>query len=631
MHETPRRVGHSSRPRRTWVGPWVAGSLLLGTSAWAAKPSPTPSPPPPSPPYPTETRSAPNVMFLLDNNESMQDFPPGQELPEDFTPGFSPPLQTTQPGKYGWSGNEGDFVNTGCSDPRLLAAMAWFDKNSLDPSRNGSIPFDADSEFGASTFFKKDRFYQARGRRVAWQVEDFPYSLGAYFNALNDRQDAFSACYEVVGWNGDHYYYASQEVMNECQTCLNTRGWWRGPRISSRTTAPFNDSDFPESKAIQRGESPPDPRYAYRKWVVSGGVLNVRAPQFVVARKVLKDVIASAPNVRMGVATFGDDHGWFDPVNVLEGLRPSCAKSSPTLDETELNRSLLRSAVNQVRFGNYERSAGEALFSLGGYFSSQRQDTRWEQWFTNTSFPGDYWPGLGSMTLDNPDTGQSGMGYASRVPDEWLKGPQATPSGQWRYGQPWEESSNNSRLSYRSVCEANQVSAVILVTNGAPRSDNSVPITRMMDLLKANGARHPDGSLVTFNPTNPLTNPNSGGINYCDAFFTTDPVTGQPRQGTRADCDYTAYNWPHGVAVGNKNFMDDVSFFLSHMDLRGDLPGTQSVRTHVVGYGSNHPLMLRSMALAGEGQYYPAQTGHELRNSVLDILGGLQPSDTTTR
>ena len=629
MEETKRRVSYSSRQRSTLGGLLITGSLvLLGPPAWAAKPGAPPAPPPP-PPFPTETRLPPNVMFLLDNNESMQDFPRGQELPEDFTPGWYP-APHTNPGRRGYVGGpHGDFVNTGCSDPALVAAMSWFDKDSQDPTRNGQHPYDSDTAL-ASPFFEKDQFYQARGRRIAWQMEDYPFSLSSTFGALQTWGDAFHACYVNVGYDYNNYYFTSTggspELMDECQTCLATKGWWRGPRITATTSDAYNDSDFPPKTHVT-GEPPPDPRSAYRKWVVSGGVLNLRPPQFVVARKVLKDVITAAPNVRMGVATFGPDHGWFDPALVLEGLRPSCSRSSPTLDETELNRALLRSAVNQVNFSNNERSAGEALFALGGYFSSQRQDARWAQWFTNDFDPAPYWPGRGSMTINNPDTGQVGYGYASRFPDEWLKPMEWTGTAA-RAGQPFEESLDNARLPYRSVCQAEQANAVILITNGAPRYDNSVPITRMMSLLVDNGARHPDGSLVYFDPSNPLTNTNPGGINYCDAFLTTDLVTGQPRQGTQADCDYTAYNWPHGMAQGNKNFMDDVSFFLSHMDLRDDLPGHQSVRTSIVGYGTQH-LMLQSMALAGQGQFHSVTSERQLRNAVLDILGGLQPSDPT--
>jgi len=133
--------------------------------------------------------------------------------------------------------------------------------------------------------------------------------------------------------------------------------------------------------------------------------------------------------------------------------------------------------------------------------------------------------------------------------------------------------------------------------------------SKMMDILESNGARHPDGSLLMFDPSDPATNPNVGGVNYCDLVGS-----------TKAACDYTAYNWPTGLAVGNKNFMDDVAFFLANTDLRGDMPGKQTVRTFVVGYGDSSP-MLKSIALAGRGSFFRADQPGALRDVILFSLG----------
>ncbi|MCY1076709.1 hypothetical protein [Archangium lansingense] len=48
----------------------------------------------------------------------------------------------------------------------------------------------------------------------------------------------------------------------------------------------------------------------------------------------------------------------------------------------------------------------------------------------------------------------------------------------------------------------------------------------MMDILKANGARRPDGLLLTFDPANPETDTAVGGVNYCDQFVKVDLLTG---------------------------------------------------------------------------------------------------------
>ncbi|WP_146210091.1 hypothetical protein [Vitiosangium sp. GDMCC 1.1324] len=526
----------------------------------------------------------------------MQDFP--QYLPEAFTPGYYPSPASPALGELGYDGDYGHFINTGCSDPALVSAMSWFDKNSTDTAKNGSVIYDNDPDFGPTPFFEPNKFYHSRGRRIAWQVSEYPYSLSASFTALDGATDTLTACFQEVGWSGAYWNSA---VMNECQTCLATKGWWRGPMVSAKTQPGFNGPQ-------QVPGEPPLPPEAYRKWVVSGRVLNVRPPKFVVARKALKDAIATASNVRMGVATFGKDHGWYDPPQLLSAMRPSCDKSSPTIDEAALNRPALKSAVNQVLFRNNERSIGEALFGLGGYFSSQVVDNKWANWFNQPLNPGWGWPGAyNGGTSDNPYTGQQGSTWGMDS-QEWLKQPYTDPStGEVRPGQPWEGTGFD-----KSVCSDSQTNAVVVVTAGKPRYDNTVPITKMMDILVANGARHPNGALLTFDPSNPATNPNPGGVNYCHLFG-----------NSQEDCDYSDYNWPTGLARTNKNFMDDVAFFLSHTDLRGDMPGSQTVRTFVVDYGENSA-MLQSIALAGKGRFYRATQPAALRDALSFALGEIR-------
>ncbi|QRK07882.1 hypothetical protein JQX13_49275 [Archangium violaceum] len=553
-------------------------------------------------PFESHADSPPGVMFLLDNHESMQDYP--EYLPEAFTPGYEPPATpATRPGDRGGTGSGGLALNTGCDDPALVAAMSWFDKDSPDPAKNGSVIYDSDADL-ASPFFDPNRFYHSRGRRINFVVEESPATLYPDFESMASSSNTLTACYSSVGWDFNDYPYMATQIMDDCVRCLTTRGWWRGPIVT--------DALKPYQGPNQKPGEAPLPPEAFRKWVVSGRVLNVRPPKFVIARKALKDAIAAASNVRMGVATFGKDHGWYDPPELLASVRPSCDKSSPNIDEVALDRPLLMKAVNKTEFRNNERSTGEALFGLGGYFSSQGVDGKWANWFNQPINPGWGWPGCCSGgTSDNPYTGESGQNWGG-ASDEWIKPKSVDPAtGYYRPGQPWEGSGTD-----RSVCSESQANAVIVVTGGRPHSDNSVPITRMMDILVADGARHADGSLLTFDPSNPQTNPNPGGVNYCHLFGSTQQA-----------CDYTDYNWPTGLATTNKNFMDDVAFFLSHADLRGDMPGNQSVRTFVVGYGDSSP-MLQSISLAGKGQFFRADQPGELRDALLNALGEVSAGST---
>ncbi|OJT23141.1 hypothetical protein BO221_19910 [Archangium sp. Cb G35] len=562
-----------------------------------------------------------NIMFLLDNHESMQDFP--QYLPEAFTPGYYPAPANPGLGDLGGEGPAGLATNTGCSDPALVSAMGWFDKNSPEPQLNGSIPIDSDPAFydqnQTPQFFDPNRFYASRGNRLSSAADGtYPSTVSSNFDLTLSYADAFSACYAQLGWQ---YEYYQKPLAEDCQTCLATKGWWRGPVVTPTTL-------YWLAGPIQRMDQPPLPPEAYRKWVVSGRVLNVRPPRFVGARKAIKDVIDVVSNARMGVATLGSgNYEWFDPPEILEPMRPACDLSRPTVNEAALNRPALKQAVNRTQFRNPERSTGEALFGLGGYFSSQRVDDKWSNWFQQPINPGYFgWPGCcNGGTYDDPYTGKPGAPWAARS-DEWLQPPSVNPyTGWWLPGQPWEGQEPNQK----SICSYSQVNAIILVTGGTPSQENSVPITRMMELLEASWARHPDGDLLEFDPSDPQHNPNVGGVNYCDQFLRDGNYPNPGVPFTKADCDYTAYNWPHGLGVGNKNFMDDVAFFLSRMDLRDDLPGNQTLRTHVFGYGDSSP-MLRSMAMAGRGMFYRSNSAAELRSILVALMGPAPDSDSST-
>jgi type IV pilus assembly protein PilY1 len=262
-----------------------------------------------------------------------------------------------------------------------------------------------------------------------------------------------------------------------------------------------------------------------------------------------------------------------------------------------------------VQFRHYERPIGEAIFGIGGYFSSQLVDGRWRTWFQQPIMPPYGWPGATTGgTITNPyNSGQPGSGWGHQS-DEWLKGMQF-----------WEGTGQYEK----SICFSCQVNSVIVLTDGVPMFDNSVPVTKMMQLMVAAGAKHPDGTPVTFDPSSPSTNPNPGGINYCDKFEKAPGV-----MATKADCDYTYYNWPTGHAATNKNFMDDVAFFLANSDLRGDLPGNQSMRTYTIGYGDNS-VMLQSISLAGKGAFYRVNNPTEMRDAIKAVLGDVKQVSTS--
>lgn len=501
----------------------------------------------------------PAAIFLLGNNASMQDF--HSPLPE---PESIPTV-------------------TGCDDATLRASMSWFNPQSSDARLNGSRPVDPDPAVSTGGgFFDPSRYYLSYGTRLPLQRvvngdqgdSSTQYTVLRDFHGTEGSTTPEAACGR---WPGDSAKQAA------CAACLRTVGWYRGDKDNG----------------------------GRRRWVLSGRVLNVRPPKFVIARKVLKDVINTVPDLRMGVATFSHSDDLFDPAWLLRPLRPSCDKSWPTFSEADLQRSGLVTAVNAVEFVNSERSIGESLYSLGAYFSSQKQDNVWANWFTNPIGATAGYPGGPDGTRDDADG--RGKSWAQKQFDfTHLGGTYVDPL-------PLEEGGEQ-----KSVCAACQANAVIVLSDGRPDNDNTVPVYKMLQLLVAAGARHPDGTPLTFNPG---VDGNPGGINYCDRYG-----------ATKVDCDYFVDNdgdgldddlsGPKGGDTDNRNFMDDVAFFLANTDLRGDMEGVQSVRTYTIGYGDNSP-MLRSMARAGGGHFYRADDPGQLRDALMTAIGDLRETATS--
>ncbi|HZI14855.1 MAG TPA: hypothetical protein VE153_31085 [Myxococcus sp.] len=506
----------------------------------------------------------PSAIFLLGNNASMQDF--HTPLPE--------PESADSPNA------------NGCVDSR----MDWFDPQSSDPKRNGSRVFDPDPELGSGRgFFDPDRYYLSFGTRLPLQR-----IVTGGENDYGDHPATWTVQNDFRGTTGSttpelaclRYWPTDSARVAACGTCLRTKGWYRG------TTRNFGGT-------------------VQRMWVVSGRVLNVRPPKFVTARKVLKDVIRTVPELRMGVATFSHSTDLFDPAWLLRPLAPSCDRSWPLFSEEALRRDELVTAVNGVKFMNSERSIGESLYSLGAYFSSQRGENTWAEWFTNPIGATAGYPGGPGGTRDDAD-GRGNSWAHNRFDFTHLGGTYVDPL-------PLEGSDDN-----KSVCAACQTSAVIVLSDGQPDNDNTVPVYKMLQLLVGAGARHPDGTPLTFNPGQ---DGNPGGVNYCDRFGSTKEACDYFRDtnGDGLDDDRSG---PKGGDTHNRNYMDDVAFFLANMDLREDLTGQQSVRTYTIGYGDNSP-MLQSMAYAGGGRFYRADEPGQLRDALMTAIGDLRERSTS--
>lgn len=76
-------------------------------------------------------------------------------------------------------------------------------------------------------------------------------------------------------------------------------------------------------------------------------------------------------------------------------------------------------------------------------------------------------------------------------------------------------------------------------------------------------------------------------------------------------------------SCGCSSYLDDVTWYLAHTDLRPDLPGAQNVRTSVVGFLVDHPL-LASAAVQGGGDYVAAMDPQGLSDGMAAALAGIR-------
>ncbi len=77
----------------------------------------------------------------------------------------------------------------------------------------------------------------------------------------------------------------------------------------------------------------------------------------------------------------------------------------------------------------------------------------------------------------------------------------------------------------------------------------------------------------------------------------------------------TSIGAPYPNSNDCSDHMDDIAYYLSHTDLRPDLPDDQNVYTYVIGYHMDAQLLVDTAA-NGNGVYYTARNANELRYSL---------------
>jgi type IV pilus assembly protein PilY1 len=351
----------------------------------------------------------------------------------------------------------------------------------------------------------------------------------------------------------------------ECQTCLDTAGYYL-----FRTTGGTNRQAF------------------------KGSFLNGYPPKFVVARKVVKDLMWIDPaipdqtaSVRFGLTIFtnggsgsrtnglqAQDGGILvvplgpNCDNAVAGFQPANTTVSAAYQAT---RQAIINAVNDPVLIDFNGMTplGETLFNMGQYFSDTRGSVAW------------------------PTTGSTGPVY------DYMFGTQ------WTRSNFWETSAGTANVSWAtggrqaSVCWACQQNTIVIVTDGEPTNDSNLPKYNLS--------------------TNHITGPTPGTAatsNNNDFPRWTLPALTVPC-GSLSGC--TSY------------ILQKVAYFLSHNDMRPDLSNarqTQTVTTFAVSFGIQPTDAGNRRALAlldwtaqlGGGKFYNTSSGDELRNALYDAV-----------
>ena len=127
-----------------------------------------------------------------------------------------------------------------------------------------------------------------------------------------------------------------------CMTCMAKKGWYYDGTIQTQTQDGVTNAPYPSL------------------WY-TGNYLNFFPPKFVIARKVVKDVIANQTKIRMALAQFGPSGYTF-----VRDFNPSC-QSVFGGGNWEQNRSTYVNDVNALDWGG-GTPLSLALFDVGRYY-----------------------------------------------------------------------------------------------------------------------------------------------------------------------------------------------------------------------------------------------------------------------
>jgi len=316
----------------------------------------------------------------------------------------------------------------------------------------------------------------------------------------------------------------------------------------------------------------------------SGNFLNFHPPKFVMARKVLKDVLQSVRKIRLGLTRFNASG---DGGTLVEKLNPPCHMlGSPS--NFDANRTAVKNAINTASKIDFVGGTplAETLLDVGNLYLTKNLP-----WFSGT------------------------------YDDSSFEDAVATSNA-------------------KSVCYACQASAILLITDGAPSLDGKIPDGTFAASPATLAAANTLGNYGGMSGLN-ITGISSADCPVCntaaEAADTTMPAGECIGQQASGACD-DAFN-----AI--PSYLPKVAWYLKNFDLRSNtengedglkLTGKQSITTYTIGLGTqeNTSLILEHTALAGGGLYNGGTGGDvrdasTLRDAIMKVLEDVNTRSTS--
>jgi type IV pilus assembly protein PilY1 len=402
-----------------------------------------------------------------------------------------------------------------------------------------------------------------------------------------------------------------------CTSCMNTKGYyfngtyykaqWMNdgvPKMNCGFTSECQSRGFgicvdkPSQTAEYNGGNPAQGICRLPHVYFTGNFLNFQPPKFIVARKILKDLIMYIRRIRLGMATWSSSGSGG---SMMKDFNPPCHKTfPPNKSNFDSNRSSFVNGLDSIGFNVAHSPIAETLLNVSENYRT-------------SSLP---WFGNGAWNEGNPVNG-------------------------FKISPQFEDKGGNNA----SYCFKCQSASVILVTDGYSFNDTHIPgpafAPSPMTAAVASGTGNYAGM---------------AGFNIQDISATECPLCNTPAEAPDTSLAggfcLMGSQASGGCAAGEPvpSYLPKVAWYMHHMDHRADsevnstdcqaMTGKQLPSVYTVGLGAQGPMatILEHTAYrdpddpskdVGGGFFVNSTDAKTLRDGLLSIFEDINTRSTS--